>query len=206
MRKLSKALIHLRQDQVLKSLIDQFGVLNYRPSKDLFTSLVYSIIEQQLSGKAAETIYNRFLKLFPSGKYTARAILDLDLSLIRSCGTSWAKARSLHDLSQKHLNGTLQLNKLDKMSDAEVIVHLVKVKGIGKWTAEMRLMFSLGRPDILPLDDVGIQNAFVKHYGLNRRHKTFTKKMIKIAESWRPWRTIACWYLWKSLDNQPGKD
>ncbi len=88
------------------------------------------------------------------------------------------------------------------MSDEEVIEHLIKVKGIGKWTAEMKLMFALQRPDILPLDDVGIQNAFVKHYGLNRKHKSLKDKMLKIADSWRPHRTLACWYLWKSLDNK----
>ena len=88
------------------------------------------------------------------------------------------------------------------MSEEEVIIHLTAVKGIGRWTAEMKLMFTLQRPDILPLDDVGIQNAFVKHYHLNRKHQNLQKNMIKIGESWRPYRTLACWYLWKSLDNK----
>ncbi len=87
------------------------------------------------------------------------------------------------------------------MSDDEVIAHLTQVKGIGRWTAEMKLMFTLQRPDILPLDDVGIQNAFVKYYGLNRKHKNLKKFMVSVAEPWRPYRTLACWYLWKSLDN-----
>ena len=206
MRKLSQALTHLKQDPDLKSLIDRFGILNYRPGKDLFTSLVYSIIEQQLSGKAADTIYSRFLGLFPAGKFTPELILATELDKLRGIGTSWAKARSLHDLSQKVLDGTLQLNKLDQMTDEEIINHLVQVKGIGPWSAQMRLMFSLSRPDILPLDDVGIQNAFVKHYGLKRNSRLLKTKMLKIAQKWRPYRTIACWYLWKSLDNRPGKD
>ncbi len=204
MRSLKPAISHLRAaDPVMARLISQFGVLDYRPDKDLFTSLVYSIIGQQLSGRAARTIYNRFLALFPDAKFTPELILKQEPARIRSVGTSWAKARSLHDLSRKVLDGTLQLDRLSAMSDAEVISHLVQVKGIGRWSAEMRLMFSLGRPDILPLDDVGIQNAFVRHYGLNRSHKTLSAKMQKIGEKWRPYRTIACWYLWASLDNRP---
>ena len=206
MRELSPALTHLKQDPQLKSLIERFGRLNYRPSKDLFASLVYSIIEQQLSGKAAETIYGRFSSLFPQKRFTPELILATGLDKLRGIGTSWAKARSLHDLSQKYLDGTLQLNKLAEMTDEEVIAHLVQVKGIGPWSAQMRLMFSLSRPDILPLDDIGIQNAFVKHYGLKRNSKLLKAKMLKIAQKWRPYRTIACWYLWKSLDNRPGKD
>lgn len=201
MRHLKASLAHLRRDPVLADLIEQFGILNYRRSTDYFENLVYSIIEQQLSGKAAHTIYGRFLNLFPGRKFTPKSILDLDLNRIRSCGTSWAKARSLHDLSQKVMDGTLQLNKLKDLSDEEVTAHLVQVKGIGPWSAQMRLMFSLSRPDVLPLDDVGIQNAFVKHYGLKRNSKLLKTKMLKIAQNWRPYRTVACWYLWKSLDN-----
>lgn len=201
MRNLKAALIHLQQDLGLKNLIDRFGILNYRPGKELFTSLVYSIIEQQLSGKAADTIYSRFLGLFPARKFTPELILTTELDKLRSIGTSWAKARSLHDLSQKVLDGTLQLNKLKDLSDEEVTAHLVQVKGIGRWTAEMSLMFTLHRPDVLPLDDLGIQNAFIKHYGLKRNSKLLKIKMLKIAQKWRPYRTVACWYLWKSLDN-----
>ncbi len=205
MRDLKTALKHLKADPVLVTLISQYGVLDYPSSSDHFKSLVYSIIEQQLSGKAADTIYGRFLKLFPKEKYTPELILATQQDKLRGIGTSWAKARSLHDLSQKVIDGTLQLNKLVDMSDEEVITHLIQVKGIGLWSAQMRLMFSLSRPDILPLDDVGIQNAFVMHYGLNRSHKRLKQKMIKIAEPWRPYRTVACWYLWKSLDNKPIK-
>ncbi len=200
------ALSHLSRDPVLKGLIERFGPLDYSSEKDHFESLVYSIVEQQLSGKAADTIYARFLSLFSDQKFTPELILATPQEKLRGIGTSWAKARSLHDLSQKVLDGTLQLNKLQEMTDETVIAHLVQVKGIGRWTAEMRLMFSLQRPDVLPLDDVGIQNAFVLHYGLNRSHKRLGQQMTKIASSWQPYRTLACWYLWKSLDNRPGKD
>lgn len=202
MRDLNKALRHLKKDTVLKVLINRFGVINYSPPADRFTNLVSEIIGQQLSGRAADTIYNRFLTLFPNKKFTPDLILDIEDLTLRNCGMSWAKARSLHDLSQKVLDKIIQLDKLDSLSDEEVIEHLTQVKGIGRWTAEMKLMFALQRPDILPLDDVGIQNAFVKHYGLNRKHKNLQKNMLKIGGSWRPFRTIACWYLWKSLDNE----
>lgn len=203
MRNLKTAIAHLKQDPVLKKLIDKYGVVSYRPSNDIFEHLVSSIIGQQLSNKAADTIYGRFLKLFPNGTFTAELILATPAENLRGIGTSWAKARSLHDLSQKVIDGTLQLNELQKMSDEEVVQHLVQVKGIGQWSAEMQLMFALHRPDVLPLDDVGIQNSFVKHYQLNRKHKNLFNKMQKIAQPWRPWRTVACWYLWKSLDNEP---
>lgn len=204
MHNIKIAISYLRsKDPVLKSLIDQFGVLNYGSEKDLFTSIVYSIIEQQLSGKAAETIFGRFLHLFPNQTIDPKQILALELSQIRAVGTSWAKAASLHDLSRKILDGTLNLEILQEMSDDEVIAHLVQVKGIGPWSAQMRLMFSLNRPDVFPVDDIGIHNSFVKHYGLNRKHKNFRNKMLKIADVWRPYRTVACWYLWASLDNRP---
>jgi DNA-3-methyladenine glycosylase II len=205
MRNLKQALRHLENDPILKDLIHKFGPLNYKPNTDYFLSLVSTIIGQQLSNKAADTIYSRFESLFPSRKYSPQDILSTPLETLRSIGTSWAKARSLHDLSQKIINGSLQLDKLEIMQDEEIIEHLVQVKGIGRWTAQMKLMFTFHRPDILPLDDVGIQNAMVKHYQLNRQHKNFKNRMEKIANPWRPYRTIACWYLWKSLDNEPVK-
>lgn len=200
MKHLTASITHLKKDPVLKVLIDRFGTINHKPPPDRFTNLVSEIIGQQLSSKVADTIYNRFLTLFPDQKFTPELILGQPLEKLRGIGTSWAKARSLHDLSQKVLTKTIQLDKLDSLSDEEVIAHLTQVKGIGRWTAEMKLMFTLQRPDILPLDDVGIQNAFVKHYGLKRNSKLLKTKMLKIAESWKPYRTVACWYLWKSLD------
>jgi len=201
MQNLKSAVTHLKKDPVLKDLIDRFGVINYKPPQDRFTNLVSEIIGQQLSGKAADTIYNRFLTLFPKQKFTPDLILDIEDLTLRNCGMSWAKARSLHDLSNKIISKTVQLNKLDQMSDDEVIAHLTQVKGIGRWTAEMKLMFALQRPDILPLDDVGIQNAFVKNYGF-KKDKRLKTKILKTAKSWQPYRTLACWYLWKSLDNK----
>lgn len=204
MKDLNIAVSYLKKaDSVLGSLIEKLGIVDYRSEKDIFESLVFSIIGQQLSGKAAETIYNRFQNLFLNQKFTPDQILKLDPAQIRAVGTSWAKVASLQDLSQKVLDGTVDLIALPGLSDQEIIDHLVQVKGIGPWSAQMRLMFSFHRPDIFPLDDVGIQNALVKHYGLNRKHKNMKQKMLKIARNWRPYRTVACWYLWASLDNRP---
>lgn len=204
MKDLNIAVSYLKKaDSVLGSLIEKIGIVDYQSEKDIFESLVFSIIGQQLSGKAAETIYNRFQNLFLNQKFTPDQILKLDPAQIRAVGTSWAKAASLQDLSQKVLDGTVDLIALPGLSDQEIINHLVQVKGIGPWSAQMRLMFSFHRPDIFPLDDVGIQNALVKHYGLNRKHKNMKQKMLKIARNWRPYRTVACWYLWASLDNRP---
>ena len=204
MRNQKAALIHLRKDPVLKQIIDRFGSLNYRPNRDRFLSLVREIISQQLSGKVADVIWGRFEKLC-ADQMSSVVILSKTREQLRSVGMSWAKASYVLDLANKVTDGTLQLNKLDKMTDEGIVEHLVQVKGIGRWTAEMALMFTLHRPDVLPLDDLGIQNAFVKHYGLNRSHKTLKQKMTKIAEKWHPYRTVACWYLWKSLDNEPLK-
>lgn len=164
-----------------------------------FADLVDCIVSQQLSVKAAATIYSRLEKL--CSQITPEKILSTEHLALRSCGLSNSKVAYVKDLALKTTDGTLQLNKLDNMPDEEVIKHLIVVKGIGRWTAEMKLMFTLQRPDILPLNDVGIQNAFVKHYGF-KKDKRLKTKMLKTAKSWQPYRTLACWYLWKSLDNE----
>jgi len=201
MQNLTKAITHLQKDLILNEIIKKYGVLEYPKHKDYFQDIVSSIIGQQLSNKAADTIYGRFIKLLPNNKVIPENILKLELAQIRTCGTSWAKAGSLHDLSQKTLDGTLKFSQLEKMTDGEMIEHLIQVKGIGRWSAEMLLMFSFHRPDVFPIDDRGIQNAFKKLFGL-KDGKSLQAKMTKIAAPWQPYRTLACWYLWKSLDNK----
>lgn len=184
----------------MRQLIEKFGTLKttvHQP--DLFSEIVDSIISQQLSGKVATVIYSRFENLFPKNNVDPKIILAIDDSKLRNVGMSWAKVKYVKDLSEKTLNGTLQLHLLKEMKDDEVIKHLVQVKGIGPWTAQMILMFSLNRPDILPLDDLGIQVAFEKLYQVKRGNK---QRMLQIGETWRPYRTLACRYLWKSLDNE----
>lgn len=201
MQNLHKQIEYLSKDPVLASIIQKYGKLNYTKHQYYFEDIVQSIIGQQLSNQAADTIYKRFLKLLPKSQLNPANILKLLPDQIRGCGASWAKVRSLHDLSQKTLDGTLQLTQLNRMDDEDVIAHLVQVKGIGRWSAEMLLMFSFHRPDVFPVADRGIQNAMKKLYGL-KDGKPLSNKMIKIAENWRPYRTLACWYLWKSLDNK----
>lgn len=195
-----KELHHLKKDPVMKTLIECIGPLEFHVhQQDLFAEIVDSIISQQLSGKVAKVIYSRFENLFTDKNITPIKLLAIEDEKLRAVGMSWAKVKYIKDLAQKALDGTLQLHLLNTMKDADVVEHLVQVKGVGPWTAQMILMFSLNRPDILPLDDLGIQVAFEKLYHVKRENK---KKMIRIAEAWRPHRTLACRYLWKSLDNE----
>ncbi len=190
----------LGRDSAMRRLIEKHGQLETGPhQEDLFAEIADSIISQQLSGKVARVIYSRFEALFPGKNVEPEFALKIDDGKIRAIGASWAKVKYIKDLAQKTLDGTLKLHLLGGMKDEEVIQHLVQVKGIGPWTAQMILMFSLGRPDILPLNDLGIQKAFQKLYKVKMGNQ---KKMIKIAEQWKPYRTLACRYLWKSLDNE----
>nr|MBA2257814.1 DNA-3-methyladenine glycosylase 2 family protein [Acidobacteriota bacterium] len=158
---------------------------------------------QQLSTKAATTIHSRLSAYLPDSKPTPEALATVTEAQYRTAGISRQKAAYLADLSEKVLSGALPLDSLDAMSDDEVITALTKVKGIGRWTAEMFLIFRLQRPDVLPVGDLGIVNAIQKAYRL--RKKPTPDRMRKLGEAWRPYRSIATWYLWRSLDNEPKK-
>lgn len=167
-------------------------------SKDLFADLVETIICQQLSDKAGATIFGRFQKLFAPGKVTPELVLRLSDEKIRSVGTSRSKVGFIKHLAQHVIDGTIQLKKLKNLSDEEVIATLTKLKGIGPWTAEMFLMFSLGREDIFSYGDLGLRNAIKKLYGLK---KDPTKKQMEaITRKWSPYRTYAARILWRSLE------
>jgi DNA-3-methyladenine glycosylase II len=178
----------------------------YRPADRTagshFFSLSRAIVFQQLSGKAATTIFNRFLALFPGGEADAGVLLGLSDDQLRSAGLSRQKSAYLRDLATKVHTGALPLDHVDSLSDADLITHLVQVKGIGKWTAQMFLMFKLGRPDVLPDLDLGIQNAIKRAY---RKRRVTSKDVLKIGSKWSPYSSIACWYLWRSLDNGDGQ-
>lgn len=165
--------------------------------KDLFPDLVETILGQQLSGKAANTIISRFKNLFGGRFPGPKKLLSTPDEKIRGCGTSWAKVKYIKNIAQAVIDGSLNLKKLPEMTDAEVRKELIKIKGIGSWTVEMTLMFSLRRPDVFSPGDVGLQNAIAKHYKIDRRD---LKKIIKLSEGWRPYRTLASRFLWKSLD------
>jgi len=160
-------------------------------------------VYQQLSGKAAGTIHARFQALFPAGEPTPERLVKLTDEQLRGVGLSRQKTLYLRDLSQKILDDSLPLDEIESMTDDEVIAHLVQVKGIGRWTAQMFLMFRLGRPDVLPELDLGIQNAVKRAYRMRKRP---TPKQVKrIGAKWSPHATVACWYLWRSLDNGDGQ-
>jgi DNA-3-methyladenine glycosylase II len=162
---------------------------------------VRTIISQQLSTKAAATIHARFLALLPDqGKPAPHHVLRLDDTAMRGVGLSRQKMSYLRDLSEKVLDGSLQTDLLATLPDEEVIEALTRVKGVGRWTAEMILIFRLLRPDVLPVGDLGIVKAIQKAYRL--RKTPDAKRMLTIAQPWRPYRSVASWYLWKSLDNE----
>src|SRR5579863_5170199 len=162
-----------------------------------FGSLAESIVYQQLNGKAAATIFERFAAL-AGDPLTPEGILKLSDEQLRSVGLSKQKSAYLKDLSAKTAAGLLDFARLPELSDEEVIQHLTQVKGVGVWTAQMFLMFSLRRPNVLPTGDYGVQVAIRKHY--KKRKLPKPKDMEKIARSWEPYRSVACWYLWRSLD------
>ena len=168
-------------------------------AKNTFQSLAESIVYQQLSGKAAATIVKRFVALFPGKKFPAPDdVLKINIKKLRSAGLSAQKASSIKDLATKCKDGTIEPKKFKGMSDAQIIEHVVRVKGIGEWTAQMFLMFTLGRPDVLPTGDLGIQKAIQKLFTL--RTKPSPEKMQRLAQSWAGHRTLACFYLWRLLD------
>ncbi|MGH9349003.1 MAG: DNA-3-methyladenine glycosylase family protein [Vicinamibacterales bacterium] len=196
----------MRRDPVMRDLMRRYGACGLADSQhtDPYKALVHSIMSQQLSTKASATIARRFDDLF-GGRFPAPAeVLAMSDERLRSVGLSRMKVSFVRDLARRVHDGSLRLDALDAMGDEAVIVELTQVKGIGRWTAEMFLMFRLHRPDVLPVGDLGIVNAIKKAY---RLRKTPTPaRMMRIGDAWRPYRSIACWYLWASLDNKPLAD
>lgn len=191
----------MRRDPVLAAIIKRHGPCGLgevRDRFDHFSMLVRAIVFQQLSTKAATTIHNRLLESVPGGKPDPVLVAALTDEQFRAAGISRQKALYLRDLCEKVGSGAVPLTQVDGLSDEEVITALTQVKGIGRWTAEMFLIFRLQRPDVLPLNDLGIINAIQRAYGL--RKKPSPDRMRKLGEAWRPYRSVASWYLWRSLD------
>ncbi|QQG40123.1 MAG: DNA-3-methyladenine glycosylase 2 family protein [Candidatus Aenigmatarchaeota archaeon] len=160
-----------------------------------FASLVQSIMYQQLAGAAAAAIHKRLLALYDGKEPTPRQVLKTHSRTLRyRCGMSWKKAEFLKDLSRKVLDGTVEIHELDHLPDDKIIEELTQVKGIGRWSAEMFLMFNLGRLDVFPVDDLGIRNGMTRLYKL--RGRVTNERLERIAERWRPYRSLACWYVW----------
>ena len=202
-RDIKKAASYLERKAHLKSLIAKYPEPEFdRGQRGLipFHALIRAIIYQQLSGKAARTILDRFLLVYsPKGKFpTPEELLKTSETKIRSAGISSQKAGYLKDLATKFKDGTINPKRFAKMTDEEIREHVIQVKGVGPWTVDMFLMFTLNRPDVLPTGDLGIQKGMQKLFRL----KTLPapEKMIHLAEDWQPYRTVACWYLWRLAD------
>jgi 3-methyladenine DNA glycosylase/8-oxoguanine DNA glycosylase len=193
-----KAINHLKKcDPVLRAIIERVGPFRIAYGDPQFASLAESIVYQQLNGKAAETIFKRFATL-AGDPLTPEAILKLSDAQLRGVGLSKQKSAYLKDLAQKTAAGVLDFSRLPELPDEEVIEHLTQVKGIGVWTAHMFLIFSLRRLNVLPTGDYGVQMALKRHY--RKRKLPKPKDMEKIARAWEPYRSVACWYMWRSLD------
>jgi len=193
---IKNAVEFLRKDPMLIDIIDNVGDYTLKRRNHHFSVLVESIISQQLATKAAEAIFKRFKNLYPKFP-TASEILSTRKSKLRLVGLSSMKIEYLKDLARHIEEGRLDMRSLPKMNDEDVITHLTQVKGIGRWTAEMFLIFSLGRQDIFPVDDLGLRKGVQMAFSLPEIPKP--KEVERMGERWRPYRTIVTWYLWKSL-------
>jgi len=191
-------MIFMFKDPIIQKLIKKYPPPQFVDrTKFLFEDLIESIISQQLSVKAANTIFGRFKKLFKTKSFpTPGQILKMDTEHIRSAGISYAKISYIKHIAEAFLKNDIKITELKNMTDEEIIIHLTSLKGVGKWTAEMTLIFTLKRPDIFSVGDAGLRRTIEKLYGI-----TDEKKMLKLSENWKPHRSTASWYLWKSLEN-----
>lgn len=193
----SGALAHLSKDPIMAGLAKKYSLPTWpNESTDLLTDIVDSVISQQLSAKAASTIFNRFLDLLPGRKVVPKAVLDLPDKKMRACGMSRAKASYVKGICQAVLDGDLHIDKLTSMTDEEAKEELVKLRGVGPWTAEMIMMFTLRRPDVFSVGDLGLRKSVAKFYKVDPEDHAAIEK---IAEAWKPYRTTASRLLWKSL-------
>ena len=191
----------LKKDKNMQVLINKFGRPDLNPRQDYFQSLLRSIVFQQLSGKAAQTIYERFVNLIPKTSYLCpNEVLKLDKDKIRKAGLSFQKINYVRNLADYFENNSFQKKDVEKMSDQEISKELIQIKGIGQWTVDMFLMFTLNRADILPYKDLGIQKGIMKIFKM--KNLPSKKEMENCSRKWRPYRTIACWYLWRMVDDK----
>ena len=191
-------LIHLSSvDTKMEKLINKFEKPNFVKENNYFESIVRSIIYQQLSTKSASKIYGRFNKLFENGSLNPESVIEQSNDTYRSIGLSRQKISYIFNVADAYTNGMIPQN-IDKYGDEDIINTLIQIKGIGRWTAQMFLMFTLNRPDILPELDLGIKKGFKIYFKLNQLPSE--DYMQKKAEKWRPYRTLACWYLWRLVE------
>jgi len=194
---------HLSKDEKLKKLIEQHGTFTLKKQKNLYLYLCYSIMSQQLSTKVASIIRKRFLDLY-GGEPSPDQIVNTPFEKLRGIGLSNAKGNYVQNVARFQIEKGMDHKTLSRMNNEEVIEYLTQIKGVGRWTTEMLLMFALCREDIFALDDLGLQQAIVRLYDLkHRKKKIMLDKISKISKQWSPYRTYACMYLWRWKDNSP---
>jgi DNA-3-methyladenine glycosylase II len=195
---------HLHRDPVLRRIKAAAGRCTLKPRRDHFVLLCRAIYSQQISAQVARVLFTRFCACFPRKRPTPRRVLELltGPGAPQGCGLSRQKKKYLIDLANHFLDGRIP-KKLGSRSDEEIVEALTNVHGIGRWTAEMFLIFVLNRPDVWPIDDLGLRSAVKREYRL--KQTPTAKEMIELAEQWRPYRTIASWYLWRAVDKRPNK-
>ncbi|OGG05717.1 hypothetical protein A2872_04725 [Candidatus Gottesmanbacteria bacterium RIFCSPHIGHO2_01_FULL_42_12] len=194
-----KAYSHLTKDPVLKKILTKDHLFEFKVSKNLYEAIVGNIIGQQLSNKPAEIIKTRFRNLFSKKTFPSpKEVLNMSDEKLRACGMSWAKVRYIKNLSQAVTDKTIDIKELSLLDDEKVIESLIKIKGIGRWTAEMILIFHLAREDVFSVGDLGLRTAVAKLYNLDRSD---LKKIEKISWNWKPYRSFASRFLWKYLDS-----
>lgn len=201
MKNSQEYLVHLSSDKYLATILDDHEPFVLRKKKNVCLRLCASIMSQQLSTRVAEVIFKRFLSLFDTTDPTPEQILDVPYETLRSIGLSHAKATYVHNVARFAIEQGLSQRKLQGMDNEEVISYLTGIKGVGRWTVEMLLMFTLARPDVFAVDDLGIQQAMIRLYNLKKLDKkALREKMLRISAKWSPYRTYACLHLWNWKD------
>lgn len=199
------AITHLRKDKTLAKIIERVGpcTLTPVPAKDCFIKLVQSILSQQVSTAAAASMYRKLAAQFPRKRPTPERLVQFldtsDEETIRSCGLSRQKRAYIHDLASRFASGEIKSKDFATKSDDELVAELTPIKGIGRWTVEMLLIFALNRPDVWPVDDLGIQESVFRHWPRKFEERPKGKQIRDFADKWRPWRSVASWYLWRGL-------
>ena len=197
----AEALRHLRRDPVLKAVIRQVGPCTLRPvRREPYEALVRAIAHQQVHGRAADAILGRFIALFPGHDFPpAAGVLEAPAEALRGCGFSGSKVAAIRDIAEKSVGGLVPTRRAaSRIPDDRLVEQLVQIRGVGRWTVEMMLIFTLGRPDILPIDDFGVREGWKVAAGLDAQPKP--RELGAIGEAWAPWRSIAAWYLWRAAD------
>lgn len=196
-----EAIKHLRQDASISPLLSVIEVPDFTPSGRIYYDLLESIVSQQLSVKVADVIFKRFISLFPDQYPHPEQLIGIDFDKLRGVGLSNQKANYLQNVARFTIEHDLESIDWRQKSDAEIISLLTQIKGVGTWTVQMLLMFSMGRPDIFPVDDLGIQQAMQRLFKIEEQNPRLLKKQMEVfAEPWRPYRTYACRYLWRWKD------